>query len=91
VIEVDGAGAGHAVLRSQENLGGDVPDRRGDGCDGDFAEVVQHRVPGEQEDGTLLVGTAESVPADLPSLHHSAQTCSLSQSLISPGSTGWRS
>jgi len=90
MVEVDRAGARHSVLRRQEDLRRDVPDRGGDRGDGHFAEVLQDGAPGKQEDGAFLVGAAERVPADLASTHQSPQTCSLSQSLNSPGSTGLR-
>lgn len=91
VVEVDGAGPGHAILGRQEDFGGDVPDGGGDRRDGDFPEVLQDGVSGEEEDGTLLVRAAEPVPADLASSHSSPQTCSASQLSNSPGVTGWRS
>lgn len=91
MVEVDGAGAVHSVVRGEEDFRGDVPDGGGDRHDGDLPEVLRDGIPGEQEDGAFLVGAAEAVPADLAPLYQSAQTCSSSQALNSPGSTGWRS
>lgn len=67
VIKVDGAGGGRAILLRQEHLARDVSDSRRDGGDGDLAEDIEDRVPGEDQLGAPLVRPGEPVPADLSS------------------------
>ncbi len=90
VIEVDGTVPGHAVLGRQHKLGGDLTNRRGHGGDRDLAEEFRRGVASEQQDGPFLVGSGESIPADVASQHQSTQTCSSSQSPTSSGRTGCR-
>src|SRR5271166_1531573 len=87
VMEIDGAGSFHSVSLRQEDFRGYTADCGSDGRHGDGAQIADGAVPGEHDDGSLLVGAREPVQADFSAPYRSGHDATRSHAAASPAAS----
>jgi len=68
VVEIGGTGLTHSVFHAEGDFGGNPPDCRADGRDGDAGEIGDRARARQDEHGPPLVRRRKAAEADLPSL-----------------------